>query len=251
MKGKEKKKEKKKKPMTMTKMEEGKPTMKAVKKIGQQLLKKKTKTAGQLQNQVSKDTTKYDAREVGHAMMDDIQLNLRLCIDNHKNIIMEPEFCVVMVIAEDPLLKNLKRRKFYAWPYLPSPRPNQSVFLYNKSADDLTKRLWVLPSAMVMAELSSLSYVDKRYQTMQAWSIAFMNGTFWEYIRYEHSIDMLSEREYFLANRQKLIDAGCKQVPVDFTDPFDFSKIYVPVDKIENTNQLILNQNALQIRRET
>jgi hypothetical protein len=35
MKGKEKKKEKKKKPMSMCKMEEGKPTMKAVKKIGQ------------------------------------------------------------------------------------------------------------------------------------------------------------------------------------------------------------------------
>ena len=208
-------------------------------------MKKKTKTAGQLQNQVSKDTTKYNALEVGHAMADDIGSQLRLCIENHKTIIDEPEFCIVMVIAEDPLLKNLKRRKFYAWPYLPSPRPNQSVFLYNKAKDDITKRLWVLPSAMVMAELTSLSFVDKRYQTMQAWSTAFMKGTFWEYIRYEHSIDMLSEHEYFLANRQKLIDAGCKQVPVNFTDPFDFSKVYVPINKIEDTNKIVLNQNAL------
>jgi hypothetical protein len=208
-------------------------------------LKKKTKTAGQLQNQVSKDTTKYDALEVGHAIVEGIGKHLRDCIEIYKKKIDEPEFCIVMLIAEDPLVKNAKRRYYYGYPYLPSPRPNQSVFLYNRSADDLTKRLWILPNAMLMAELAHLPVVHKRYKTMQAWSVAFFEGKFWEYIRYEHDIDMLSEHEYFLANRQKLIDAGCKQVPVDFTDPFDFSKVYVPVDKIEDTNKIVLQQNAL------
>jgi hypothetical protein len=185
-----------------------------------------TPTAGELSHKANADTTKYDALEVGHALADDIGIHLRQAIDNHKHIIDEPEFCVVMVIAKDPLIHNLMRRKFYCWPYLPSPRPNQSVFLYNKAQDDITKRLWVLPSDMVMAELAGTNViVDKRYATMQAWSIAFFKGTFWEFIRYEHGITMLSEHEYFLAHREKLIEAGCKIPSSSVSDPFDFSKI--------------------------
>lgn len=186
------------------------------------------KTAGELEQQIAKDTTKYDAREVGHAMAEDIGMQLRICIDNHKNIIMEPEFCVVMIIATDPLIKTAKRRKFYCWPYLPSPRPNQSVFLYNKAKDDIVKRLWVLPSSMVMAELAGTDViVHKRYQTMQAWSVAFFKGTFWDYVRHDQNINMPSEHEYFLANREKLIKAGCKVPKSRVAEPFDFSKIAI------------------------
>jgi hypothetical protein len=195
-------------------------------------------TAGELSNKALSDKTKYDAREVGHAMADDIGIHLRESIEKHKPIIDEDEFCVVMLIAEDPLIKNLKRRKFYCWPYLPSPRPNQAVFLYNKKLDRITKRLWVLPSDVVMAELAGTNIiVHKRYQTMQAWSVAFFKGTFWEYIRHEHDINMPSEREYFLANREKLIEAGCKPVDSNFAEAFDFSKICAgqfenPVDSV-------------------
>ncbi len=196
-------------------------------------------TAGELSNKVISDTTKYDALEVGHAMSDDIDALIRESIELHRNIIDEDEFCVVMVIAKDPLIKTLIRRKFYCWPYLPSPRPNQAVFLYNKKLDRITKRLWILPSDMVMAELNESIVVDKRYETMQAWSIAFFKGTFWEYIRHEHGINMLSEHEYFLAHREELVKAGCKPVPPGFTDPFDFSKI--SIEKIVDTDTTSVN----------
>ena len=196
-------------------------------------------TAGELSHKCSQDTTKYDALEVGYAMADDISGELRKAIDNYVNIIDENEFCIVMVIAKDPIIKNLIRRKFYCWPYLPSPRPNQSVFLYNKSKDQITKRLWVLPSDMVMAELAGTNIiVDKRYQTMQAWSVAFFKGTFWDYIRHEHGIDMLSETEYLLANRDKLIKAGCKIPDSRVTEPFDFDKI--SIDNIVDTVKPVL-----------
>ena len=133
-----------------------------------------------------------------------------------------------MVIAKDPLIHNLIRRKFYCWPYLPKPRPNQSVFLYNRAVDDITKRLWVLPSDVVMAELAGTNViVHQKYATMQAWSVAFFKGTFWEYIRHEHNITMPSEHEYFLAHRQELIEAGCKLPTPDSSEPFDFSKIQI------------------------
>jgi hypothetical protein len=186
---------------------------------------KKRQTAGELSKKASSDETKYNALEVGHALVEDIDKHLREAINNYKNIIDEQEFCVVMVIATDPLIKNLMRRKFYCWPYLPSPRPNQSVFLYNKPLDRITKRLWVLPSPAVMAELVSLPVVHKRYKTMQAWSMAFFKGTFWEYIRYDQKIDMPSETEYLAAHRDELIKAGCKIPQTRFFEPFDFSKI--------------------------
>jgi len=169
-------------------------------------------SAGELSKKALSDQTKYNALEVGHAMADDIEKHLYEAAQKYRSMIDEKEYCVVMIVAKDPLIKNLVRRKFYCWPYLPKPRPNQAVFLYNKSLGLITKRLWVLPSDMVMAELSEMPFVDLRYRTMQAWSIAFFQGKFWEYIRYEHQIDMLSEHEYFLQHRQELIESGCKQI---------------------------------------
>lgn len=187
----------------------------------------KRETAGELAKKALSDKTKYDALEVGHAMSEDIGDHIYEAARNYHDMIDEDEYCVVMIIAKDNLLKNVIRRKFYCWPYLPSPRPNQAVFLYNKPLGKITKRLWVLPSDMVMAELASLTVVHPKYKTMQAWSVAFFEGKFWEYIRYEHDIDMLSENEYLAAHREELIKAGCKVPDSLRSEPFDFSKIQI------------------------
>lgn len=183
--------------------------------------------ASVLAKKARQDNTKYLAREVGEAMCHDIDKQLRDCIEKHKNIIMEDEFCIVRIIATDNLIHGLKRIKYYAWPYLPSPRPNQAVFLYNKPLDKITKRLWVLPNAFTMAELCEKPVVPKEYETMQAWSIAFHNGTFWDYIRHDQNIDMLSEREYISKHREELIKAGCKLPDTRIAESFDFSKIEI------------------------
>jgi len=201
----------------------------------------KKETAGQLSKKAASDKTKYNSIEVGHALVDSIPHQLRIAIDNYKDIIDEKEFCVVMIIAKDPLIFNLQRRKFYCYPYLPSPRPNQSVFLYNKAKDTITHRLWVLPCAEVMAELSSIGYVDAKYRTMQAWSIAFFKGRFWEYVRYDQKIDMLSELEFIELHREELIKAGCKIPDVRFTDPFDFEK--VKIEHINDTKTALADEN--------
>ena len=211
------------------------------------------KSAGELSKKSLSDTTKYNALEVGHALADEIMPQLRICIENHKTIINENEFCIVMLISKDPLISNLMRRKFYAWPYLPKPRPNQSVFLYNKGKDQITHRLWILPSDMVMAELHELTHVDKRYQTMKAWSDAFYKGWkydkvtrsfynsdpcyFWNYVRKDQKIDMPSEHEYFLKHREELIQAGCQIPDSTYSEPFDFGK--VAIEKIIDTTAAV------------
>ncbi len=187
----------------------------------------KRKTAGELSKKAFADTTRYNALEVGHAMADDLSEHLYESARNYHDMIDEPEFCVVMIVAKDPLIPNLIRRKFYCWPYLPSPRPNQAVFLYKKATQKIVKRLWVLPSDMVMAELASLVVVDKRYKTMQAWACAFFENKFWEYVRYESGVNMPSEHEYFLHHREELIKAGCKVPDSNRPEPFDFSKVQV------------------------
>lgn len=233
-----------------------------------------TESAGEIQNKLNRDTTKYDALEVGHALADEIAPHLRQCIENHKTIIDENEFCIVMLISKDPLLANVIRRKFYAWPYLPKPRPNQSVFLYNKGLDRITHRLWILPADMVMAELHSLPLVDKRYQTLKAWSDAFYKGWkyikykrslfpgkfidyemrltdepgrfvntdpfyFWKYVRDDQKINMPSEHEYFLEHREELINAGCKIPDSNDSEPFDFGKI--AIKKVVDPQKTILD----------
>jgi hypothetical protein len=186
---------------------------------------KKRQTAGELSLKAMADEDSYDSVEVGHALTEDIAKELEICVRRHNPIFDEEEYCVGYILASDPLIKNVMRRKFFAMLYLPSPRPNQTIFLYNKTFDRFTKRLWVLPNALTMAELSECPIVDKAYQSMKAWSDAFFNGTFWQFIRDQHKIDMLSETEYLHQNREKLIKSGCKQSQAPLTEAFDFSKI--------------------------
>ena len=210
----------------------------------------KRKTAGQLANKALSDSSAdYNLLEIGHAVCDNIEKQLYIAISNYKDIIDEEEFCVVRIIASDPLIKNAKRYKYYCWPYLPSPRPDQTVFLYNKKYDKITKRLWSLPSAARMAQLASTNcFVPKNYQTMQAWSVAFFKGTFWEYVRHDQNIDMLSEHEYFLLHRDELIQAGCKVPESRISEPFDFSKIHIK--NVIDTQDTMVNQDGLNCLRE-
>ncbi len=197
-------------------------------------------TAGALAYKASNDSTKFDSLEVGHALTEDIAKELAICAQRHRTIFDEDEYCVGYVIAGDPLIKNLMRRKFFAFLYLPSPRPNQSVFLYNKRLDQFTKRLWTLPNAWTMACLSELTYVDKPWREMKGWCDAFYGLKFWEHVRRQHNISMLSEIEYLNANREKLIKAGCQETKPFSTDPFDFSK--VTVNKIVNPEDSLVKQ---------
>jgi hypothetical protein len=188
---------------------------------------KKRKTAGELSLQVQKDTTIYDELEVAHALTEDIAQSLLECVRKHNPIFDEDEYCVGYVLASDPLIKNIMRRKYFAMLYMPSPRPDQTIFLYNKKKDQITKCLWVLPCAAKMAILSETKSVPIKYMRMKAWCDAFFKLNFWPYIRKMHGIDMLSESEYLNANREKLIKSGCKEVKTLPSEPFDFSKVTV------------------------
>lgn len=198
----------------------------------------KKETAGQLANKALADTTRYDALEVAYAFSEDTEKELYKAVRNYEDKIEENEFCVVMVLASDPLIHNLKRRKFYCWPWLPQPRPNQAVFLYNKAKGKIIKRLWVLPCAETMAILTESGLtVGNDYHLMRVWSYAFFNGNFWNVIRSQHDIKMLSQEEHFELHREELIQAK-KDNPELFTpEPFDFSKI--SCGKVDNAEKVI------------
>jgi len=204
------------------------------------------KIASELSQKAYSDTTKYKAMEVAHAFTEGLMEQLMTCVQNHKSYMDDwdqDEFCVVYVVAGDPLIKNLRRRKFYCWPYLPSPRPNQTVFLYNKRSERIIKRLWTLPVDQSMAELSTPGLiVDKPYKDMQRWSVSFFRGTFWSDIRKEHDIKMLSQEEWDALNRNKIVELGLEDADADRSQPFDFSKIQV--GQLEDAGEGILSQNG-------
>ena len=204
------------------------------------MMKKMRVSAGELANKALADSTDYNMLEIGHAMCECIPDELRKCIEKHRDIIDEDEYCIIRQKATDPLIHPLLRYKYLAWPYLPKPRPEQVVFLYNRKKDEVTKRLWTLPGPARMAQLATTSScsVPDVYKNMQAWSIAFFKGTFWEYIRYEHRIDMPSEHEYFLQHREELIQAGCKIPDSSYSEPFDFDKINI--EKVIDTKEALV-----------
>lgn len=199
--------------------------------------------ASELARKAAQDKTIYKAREVAEAWTEDLLPNLIESAQKYENIIDQDEFCIVYVIAGDPLLKNLRRRKFYCWPYLPSPRPDQGVFLYNKPLQRITKRLWILPNAISMAELAQPGLIaDKPYMSMQRWSRSFYRGTFWKDIRREHDIKMLSQEEFDELNKAELVKRGLENTDADSSQPFDFSKI--AAGQIENPIDSLAPQNS-------
>lgn len=196
----------------------------------------------------SKDTTKYDPAELAEALTADLLKHVWDCIEAHDKIINEPEFCVVCLTATDCLIKGVKRRKFYAWPYLPSPRPNQICFLYERKIDKVS-RLWSLPNAEVMAVISEMPRVDKRWHMTKIWCDSFFKGTFWEDIRAIYGTNMLSETEFLAAHREEFIKMGGKDIDPNLPQPFDFSKI--PPNKVVNAGISVLKKNSFDGSRKT
>ena len=201
------------------------------------------------------DQTRQDPFEIGEALCNDILKEVWACIDAHYNVIDEPEFCVVCLIATDCLIKGVKRRKFYAWPYLPMPRPNQICFLYSKKNDKII-RLWSLPDPKAMAVISESRNVAKEWALTKFWCDAFFldaqpgnKGQFHKAIRHVAKINLESESEYLSANREKLIKAGCKEIDSSFTKPFDFSK--VSVNKVIDSKTAFTYKRSLDDFRQT
>ena len=196
----------------------------------------KRKTAGEMSLKAASDNTIYDPLEVAYALTDDICEQLRICAHTHSKIFDEEEFFLILIIASDPLIQGIRRHKYTAFPYLPQPRPQQTVFLFNK-VTQTCKRLWSLPNAKTMAIISEMSYVSPQWQNTKVWCDAFFAHTFLNTIREQCNISHLSEREYLNANRSELIQAGCNEVEEDLADPFYFSK--VAIEKVVDQNKAL------------
>lgn len=172
------------------------------------------------------DNTVYDPLEIAHALTDDICEQLKICAEAHSKIFDEDEFFLILVIASDPLIQGIRRHKYTAFPFLPKPRPQQSVFLFNKQTQKI-KRLWSLPNAKTMAIISEMIYVDPKWTETKYWCSCFFNGTFFDAIRNQYDIDHLTESEYLNTHRAELVKARGDDIEGDLPDAFDFSKIAV------------------------
>lgn len=202
-------------------------------------------TAGALSLKAKADNTKYDPLEVAQALADDISRQLHICAEIHSKIFDMEEFCIILVVAGDPLIHGIRRHKYTAFPFLPKPRPQQSVFLFKKSNQSF-RRLWSLPDAKVMATISEMSYVAPQWHSTKVWSDAFFRHDFHEVIRKQNGINMLTETEFLNLHREELIQAGCQEVDSSFTEPFDFTKI--AIKKVVDSDVPLPEKNGLDDR---
>lgn len=186
----------------------------------------KRKTAGELSLKAASDSQTYDPLEVGYALTDGMVKELFACAHRHKEIFGENEYFVVLQVAGDCLIQGIRRHKYYADLFMPSPRPEQAVFLYNKGKDSM-KRLWSLPNAASMALISEKSIVDKKWIQTKRWVDAFYKLKFWETIRDQYKFNHLSRMEYINLHREELVKAGAKDGPPLESEAFDFSKIKI------------------------
>lgn len=208
------------------------------------------KTVGQIYQDCLTDSTRYDPLEVGHEITDRMAAELNKCVEKHLDILDVPEFCVGMLICDDNIVNNVKRIKYYAWPFLPEPRPRQTVFWYRRSTDQLT-RIWSLPDAKTMAHLASMQAVSKEWMlskfwvdTLYQWFNGLVTGLqpyyFYEVIRRQTGCKMLSEKEHVaqLVNSGQKASSSCHdQIDTLFPETFDAFKPFE--SKVVHPNEII------------
>jgi len=186
----------------------------------------KRKTVGEQSLIARSDSTRYDPLEVAEQEVKDLNKEFLICLEKHKKIFDEDEFCIVLQRnVTDPLIAGVRRNKFFGWLWLPQPRPFQTVFYYHKPTESC-KRLWSLPDPNTMAILGSMPNLHTRNARIQAWVKAFYDGTFHEYIRMESQINMLTQAEYSDLHNEEIIKARGENVDGRITDSFDFSKVF-------------------------
>lgn len=215
---------------------------------------KPIKTAGEIHNFL---------RNQPEQNLSPLELADQFCIDTYKGVVeciglhydvFSPQlakFCVVCSLCHgEGGLKYLIRRKFCALPFLPSPYPNQSVWMFDKNDDSVTF-LWSLPEPSKMAFLSeSFSYMGEE-DRMKKWCDWFFKGAqvFWENIRKMHGIDMLSEMEINRRNRE----VGNKYIDDDVSG-LDPNTSYLPdlwIKKVETVGYAERNQPSNNVLRES
>lgn len=180
--------------------------------------KTRQKRVGQMQNEALADSTRYDVRDISQAVIDDLPKHLWECVDKYKPIYDEPMFCIVMLLVDDNVLKGIVRRKFYAWPFLPKLRANQTVWLYRKG-DDTLDMLWSMPEPMTMAWLATVSPPPKNLERMKHWVDAYFDGRFYEAIRKDNKLRLETESEYLKNHAVELRKAALDGHEALGTDP--------------------------------
>ena len=205
-------------------------------------------TLGEKYNRVKLDNTKYDPVDMAFAMVDKVPQELVTCADRHKNIFGEEDYFVGYVISDDPFLKGIRRKKYHAMLFMPTPVPEQAFWLYNKVLDTW-HFMWCLPKPWAMANYASLTHVDKKKRRMKAWCDAYFNGTFWETIREMHGIEHLSQEEYRLKHRNEIPDFVVDNRNACLSEPFDFSK--VSFGDVYDTQKIVSLENSNDACRQT
>jgi len=186
----------------------------------------KRKTVGEQSLIARSDSTRYDPLEVAEQEVIDLNKEFLICLENHKKVFDEDEFCIVLQRnVTDPLIAGVRRNKFYGWLWLPQPRPFQTVFYYHKPSETC-KRLWSLPDPHTMAILSSLPWVSDDRQQVKEWVDAFYRHDFHEHIRKQYNLNMLTQAEYLDLHREEIIEARGKNIDGLLTDSFDFTKVF-------------------------
>ena len=190
-------------------------------------------TAGSLANKAARDTTVHCAYELGEEWCKDLDEQVNDTIKRHAEVFSElDQYCIVMQYASDVLISNCKRRKFFAFPFLPKTRPSQTVWLFDKPSDKYI-RLWSLPPADTLATLSIINGVASEYQRMQLWCKWFYRPDFHDKIREQYAqqnpgqpaIKLMTEREHLKIVAEKRPESRGEDMSPIISNPFDAARV--------------------------
>lgn len=120
-----------------------------------------------------------DPIELQREMQEDYIKNLCECVEKHKNSLFG-NFFIIVITKNERLMPNVFRNYFTARQTCPSPDYDQTVFRYNRQAEQI-EFIWVIPSQDASHHLKKNAHlVVKEEQELLKFVLAFSDGTLYK-----------------------------------------------------------------------
>ena len=120
-----------------------------------------------------------DPIELQRSMQEEYIKNLCECVDKHKNTFFG-DFFIIVITKNERLMPNVFRNYFTARQTCPTPDYDQTVFRYNRQAEQI-EFIWVIPSQDASHHLKINAHlVAKEEQDLLKFVLAFADGSLYK-----------------------------------------------------------------------
>lgn len=135
----------------------------------------RSKTAAEISNEMMAKARPQDAPALQDFAKEVNKGYLQKCMDVvQENKHLDKPYFITVLLRKDPMFHNMIQRFFFARETLPTPTPDQTVWMYDPKDENL-QLIWMLPREPAIKKLAAMGkYAPKRHRPKVFWSQKYL-----------------------------------------------------------------------------